>query len=97
MYKNLIPEDDILYRINQVIDFSFVNEECSDLYSPNDGRPVTNTPERMFRSVIVQYLNDFSDRQMERAARYDIMIKWFIGVPIEDRSYDHSALVSSQH
>ena len=92
VYKNLIPEDDILCRINQVIDFSFVNEECSDLYSPNSGRPVTNTPERMFRSAIVQYLNDFSDRQMERAARYDIIIKWFIGVPIEDRSYDHSAL-----
>ena len=80
VYKNLIPEDDILCRINQVIDFSFVNEECSDLYSPNSGRPVTNTPERMFRSAIVQYLNDFSDRQMEHAARYDIIIKWLFAL-----------------
>ena len=36
----------ILYRINQKIDFSFVNEACSDLYSPDKGRPVINTPER---------------------------------------------------
>ena len=46
----------------------------------------------MFRSSIVQYLNDFSDRQMEHSARFDIITKWFIGIPIEDRSYDHSAL-----
>jgi len=92
VYKNLIPEDTILYRINQKIDFSFVNEACSDLYSPDKGRPVKNTPERMFRSAIVQYLNDLSDRQMEHSARFDIITKWFIGIPIEDRSYDHSAL-----
>jgi len=92
VYKNLIPDDDILCRINKAIDFSFVNEACSDLYSPDSGRLVKNTPEMMFRSAIVQYLNDFSDRQMEHAARYDIIIKWFIGIPIEDRSYDHSAL-----
>jgi IS5 family transposase len=92
VYINLIPEDTILYKINQVIDFSFVNEACSDLYSLEIGRPVINTPERMFRSAIVQYLNDFSDRQMEYSARFDIITKWFIGIPIENRSYDHSAL-----
>jgi IS5 family transposase len=92
VYKKLIPENTILYKINQVIDFSFVNEACNDLYSLDNGRPVINTPERMFRSAIVQYLNDFSDRQMEHSARFDIITKWFIGVNIEDISYDHSAL-----
>ena len=62
VYENLIPENHILYKINQVIDFSFVNEACSDLYSLTTGRPVKNTPEMMFRSSIVQYLNNFSDR-----------------------------------
>jgi IS5 family transposase len=92
VYENLIPEDNILCKINQVIDFSFVNEACSDLYSLDNGRPVKNTPEMMFRSAIIQYLNDFSDRQMEEAARYNLIIKWFIGIPVEDSSYDHSAL-----
>ncbi|MCL7414387.1 MAG: transposase, partial [ANME-2 cluster archaeon] len=69
-----------------------MNKACSDLYSLDNGRPVINTPERMFRSAIVQYLDDFSDRQMEHSARFDIITKWFIGIPIEDRSYDHSAL-----
>lgn len=92
VYENLISKDHILYKINQVIDFSFVNEACSDLYSPETGRPVKNTPEMMFRSSIIQYLNDFSDRQMEEATRYNIIMKWFIGIPVENSSYDHSAL-----
>lgn len=64
----------------------------NDLYSQDQGRPVKYLPEIMFRSAIVQYLNDYSDRDMEEAARYNIIIKWFIGIPIEDHSYDHSAL-----
>jgi len=35
---------------------------------------------------------DYSDREMEQAARYHLVIKWFIGIPMEDSSYDHSAL-----
>lgn len=38
------------------------------------------------------HLNDFSDRQMEHFARFEIITKWFIGIPIEDRYYDHSTL-----
>ena len=92
IYEKLIPEDHILCKISKTVDFSFVNEACKDLYSQNQGRPVKYLPEIMFRSAIVQYMNDYSDRDMEEAARYNIIIKWFIGIPIEDHSYDHSAL-----
>ena len=92
IYEKLIPEDHILYRINKQVDFSFVDEACKDLYSQDQGRPVKYLPEIMFRSAIVQYLNDYSDREMEEAARYNLIIKWFIGIPVEDSSYDHSAL-----
>ncbi len=92
IYENLVPKDHILFKINQQIVFSFVNKACFDLYSQDLGRPVKNLPEIMFRSAIVQYLNDYSDRDMEQAARYNLIVKWFIGIPIEDSSYDHSAL-----
>ncbi len=92
LYEKLIPKDHILYKINQQVDFSFVNEACKDLYSQDLGRQVKNMPEMMFRSAIVQYLNNYSDRDMEQAARYHLVIKWFIGIPVEDSSYDHSAL-----
>ena len=56
------------------------------------GRPVTNIPEMMFRSAIVQSLNNYSDREMESEARFNIAIKWFLGLNLDDSSYDHSAL-----
>lgn len=92
IYRKLIPEDHILCKINKCVDFSFVNKACMDLYSEDQGRPVKNLPETMFRSAIVQYLMNYSDREMEQAARYHLVIKWFIGIPVEDSSYDHSAL-----
>jgi IS5 family transposase len=92
IYTKLIPETHILYKVNKCVDFSFVNEACRNLYSQNQGRPLKNFPETMFRSAIVQYLMDYSDREMEQAARYHIVIKWFLGIPVEDTSYDHSAL-----
>jgi IS5 family transposase len=92
IYEKLIPKDHILYKINQQLDFSFVNEACKDLYSQDQGRPVKNLPEIMFRSAIVQYLNNYSDRDMEEAARYNLIVKWFIGIPVDNSSYDHSAL-----
>jgi len=92
IYEKLVPKDHILYKINELVDFSFINEECRDLYSENMGRPVTNTPEMMFRSAIVQSLNNYSDREMESAARFHIVIKWFLGLNFDDSSYDHSAL-----
>lgn len=52
IYEKLIPKNHILYKINQQLDFSFVNEACKDLYSENQGRPVKNLPEIMFRSAI---------------------------------------------
>ena len=92
IYEKLVSRDHLLYKINELVDFTFVNEECSNLYSENLGRPVTNTPEIMLRSATVQHLYNYSDREMEHEARYNIMVKWFIGLNLDDSSYDHSAL-----
>jgi len=92
IYEKLVSRDHLLYKINESVDFSFINEKCRDLYSENMGRPVTNTPEIMFRSAIVQTLYNYSDRETESEARYNIMVKWFIGLNLDDSSYDHSAL-----
>ena len=62
IYEKLVSRDHLLYKINESVDFSFINEECCNLYSENMGRPVTNTPEIMLRSAIVQHLYDYSDR-----------------------------------
>src|SRR5665811_2457636 len=76
IYEKLVSRDHLLYKINESMDFTFINEECCNLYSENMGRPVTNTPEIMFRSAIIQSLYDYSDREMEYEARYNITVSY---------------------
>lgn len=37
-YNLIIPQDNMLRRINQVVDFSFIYDELVSVYCPNNGR-----------------------------------------------------------
>ncbi len=87
IFKKKVPKDHHLYRIDQEIDFSFVNEMCKDMYSPDKGRPVVNFPEMMFRADLIRYLYKLSDRQLAKAVNENIVYTWFIGYDIYDNTF----------
>ena len=87
----IIPKDHILYRIDQEIDFSFVNETCKDMYSPDRGRRVVNFPERMFRAEIIQYLYNLSDRDLTEQVNLNILYRWFVGYGLDDKVFHWTA------
>ncbi len=87
IFKKKVSKDHLLYRIDQEIDFSFINEMCKDLYCPDKGRPVENYPEKMFRAQLIQRLYTFSDRQLANAVNENIVYTWFIGYDIDDRTF----------
>ena len=89
--KNIIPKDHILYRIDQEIDFSFINEMCKDMYNPDIGRRVVNFPERMFRAELIQYFNKFSDRQLTQQVNLNILYRWFVGYGLDDKVFHWTA------
>lgn len=39
LYDKIVPQDHLLRKINQTVDFSFVNDLVKDRYTPNFGRP----------------------------------------------------------
>ena len=56
LYERAIPEDHhLLRRIDECVDFSFVEEETSDLYCSDNGRS-SYAPEQLFRVMFVSYL-----------------------------------------
>lgn len=89
VYK-IIPEDDFYKRLDKETDFSIIRKRVEYLYS-HTGQPAL-CPERMFKAELVQYFEDLSDREMEREARFNIRIKSFLGMNIDDYSFDHSSL-----
>ena len=51
--------------------------------------------ERAFWMLVLQFLEDISDCEMERFMRENLAAKWFCGFGLSDRTPDHSFLGAS--
>lgn len=91
IYEGLIEDNDVFEKILNVFDFSFIYDEVKSCYCLDNGRPCED-PVRLFKASLVQRLKGLSDVEMEDAARYDIRIKHFLGIPIQDFGFDYSTL-----
>lgn len=91
IYEGLIENDDVFEKILKVFDFSFIYDEVKHVYCEDNGRPPYD-PVRLYKSTLVQRLKCLSDPEMEYVARFDIRIKHFIGIPIQDFGFDYSTL-----
>jgi len=91
IYSRLIDKNSLLESINKDFDFFFINEEVKDVYCEDNGRP-SIPPVILYKAALIQRLKGYSDEEMERVAKYDIEIKHFLGIPIEDTSFDYSTL-----
>ena len=91
VYQKLIPEDDYFSKIDKQFNFDFIYDEVKKLYCENNGRPAKD-PVQMFKACLVQRLKGLSDPEMENAAKYDIRIKHFLKISIDDYGFDHSTI-----
>ena len=53
LYNLIIPSDNILRKINDMIDFSFIHEELLDKYCQDNGR-TAECPIRMFINIFLK-------------------------------------------
>lgn len=91
LYDILIPQDHQLRRFLSLIDFSFVYDELSKKYCPDNGR-VANDPVMMFKYLVLKALSGLSDEKLVERSRYDLSYKFFLGLMPEDNVIDSSSL-----
>jgi len=91
IYNRVIPETHFLKLLDKVVDFSFVNELCRDTYTPDFGRPAYE-PEMMFKLLFLQFLYDISDRRVKEEVNFNLVLKWFVGLSLDESSPDSSSL-----
>lgn len=91
LYDSIVPEDHLLRKINQVVDFSFVHDLVKDRYIPNFGRPAED-PEFMLRLCLLQYLYGDSDRRVIENARMHLAYKYFLGLAVDDEVPDDTTI-----
>jgi IS5 family transposase len=91
IYGRVIPENHFLKQLDKVVDFTFINDLCRDAYNPDVGRPAYE-PQMMFKMLFLQFLYDISDRRIEEEANFNLVLKWFLGLAIDESPPDATSL-----
>ncbi len=90
--EGLVPKDHLLRKIDEVIDFSFIHERVSGLYSADNGRPALD-PTLMFKALFIGYLFGVrSERQLVREIEVNVAYRWFLRMKLSDGVFDASTL-----
>jgi transposase len=91
LYDRIVPQDHLLRKINQVVDFSFVRGLVIDRYDPDFGRPAED-PEFMVRLCLLQYLYGDSDRRVIENAKLNLAYKYFLGLSVDEDVPDDTTI-----
>lgn len=91
MYDLIIPKENLLRKINDLIDFSFIYDELLNNYCTNDGR-MAESPVRMFKYLLLKTIYAISDVGVVERSRYDMSFKYFLDMNPEDDVIDPSSL-----
>ena len=91
IYDLVIPKDNLLRKINELIDFSFIYNELLDKYCLNNGRNAIS-PIRMFKYLLLKTIFDVSDIDVVERSKYDMSFKYFLDIAPEDAVIESSSL-----
>ena len=91
IYEVIIPNNHLLRRIKENIDFSFVNPMLRKQYCEHFGRPAKE-PEMMFKLLFLKKLYDLSDEILISSAQTDMAYKYFLDLEPEAKMIDPSLL-----
>ncbi|MFB5270033.1 IS1182 family transposase [Paenibacillus enshidis] len=91
LYNIVVPKDNMLRQINELVDFSFIYEELKAKYCLDNGRNAID-PIRMFKYLLLKAIFELSDADIVERSRYDLSFKYFLGMAPEDSVIDSSSL-----
>lgn len=91
IYDIVVPKDNMLRQINELVDFSFILEELKTKYCLDNGRNAI-PPIRMFKYLLLKAIHDVSDVDLVDRSKYDMSFKYFLDMAPEDDVIDPSSL-----
>lgn len=91
IYNLVVPKDNLLRKINELIDFSFIYNELLDRYCLDNGRNAIS-PIRMFKYLLLKSIFDVSDIDIVERSKYDMSFKYFLDMAPEDDVIEPSSL-----
>jgi len=88
LLDQLVDQDHVYRRLNKIVDFKYLTKPLRKLYSDlgQTGFDIT----KGFKALLVQFWEDYSDRQMERAIKDNIAVRWFCGFSLTEKTPNHT-------
>ncbi len=91
LYDLIVPKQNFLRKINDLIDFSFVYNELVNKYCSNNGR-TAESPIRMFKYLLLKTIYNISDVDVVERSRFDMSFKYFLDMSPEEDVINPSSL-----
>ena len=91
LYDLIVPKENLLRKINDLIDFSFIYDELLNKYCLNNGRNA-ESPVKMFKYLLLKSIFSVSDIDVVERSRYDMSFKYFLDMAPEDDVINPSSL-----
>lgn len=91
LYDLIVPKDNLLRQINELIDFSFIYDELVTKYCSTNGRNA-ESPIRMFKYLLLKTIYDISDVDVVDRSRFDMSFKYFLEMTPEEDVINPSSL-----
>lgn len=86
---SMIPEDHLLRRIKNGVNFDFIYEKAAPYYSPVGRKSID--PVVLIKMLLIGYLYGIkSERRLEEEVSLNLAYRWFCGIDLMHRVPDHS-------
>lgn len=91
IYEVVVPKDNLLRKIKQLVNFDFIYDELIDKYCLDNGRSAVS-PIRMFKYLLLKVIFDLSDVDVVERSKYDMSFKYFLDMAPEEEVINPSSL-----
>ena len=91
LYKLIVPQKNLLRKINNSINFSFVHDELVNKYFHTNGC-TAESPFRMVKYLLLKCNYDISDVDVVERSRFNMSFKYFLDLSPEEEVINPSSL-----
>ncbi|KZL92393.1 IS1182 family transposase [Clostridium magnum] len=93
LYDIIIPKDNFLRKLNDLVDFSFIYNELLENYSIEMGRGAKD-PIMLFKYLILKATYELSDEDVVSRTLYDMSFKYFLNLAPEEVNLIHPSTLT---
>ena len=86
--EKIVKSNHAFRKLNQIIDFETLISPYRNLYSGIGAEGIDVV--KGFKALLIQFWEDYSDREMEKVLEENVAVKWFCGFHLLEKTPDHS-------